>query len=186
MDFPADFNLIEEQGVDSYVGRVQGDEISLFFNYGSYANDLGPTPEEYLQDSAWLMEAAYPFLQPGVEYDDRNWPKIQVLSIRKATGQDSSLGAGCDYVARCQYQGKFFEHPVYLPEETKNTIFQLDTVEYQYRRIAVAKAPYTITTGMYIRDISEKDLALCIATDSLTKAQQELVLKIFSTVRKAR
>jgi len=35
---PANLNLIEEQGYDYYVGKIEGLEITLFFDYGTYTS----------------------------------------------------------------------------------------------------------------------------------------------------
>ena len=35
-EFPSQFQLIEEQGIDSYYGRIVGSGIELIFDYGPY------------------------------------------------------------------------------------------------------------------------------------------------------
>jgi hypothetical protein len=191
-DFPSDFKLVEEQGIDSYIGRIEGDEFTLWFDYGYYSGDFGPTPEEYLQDSSWVLEAGYQLMEPGREYGNETMPRPKVFSVRYATPEDSCLEKGCDYIAKCQFQNTVFEHPIYLPEETENTTIKIDTVAYQYRRVAVSNLNKGGVAGMYIRDLSDFNasmnsyLALSISADSLDKEQQALVLKIFDTVKPAK
>lgn len=38
--FPHDFKLIKDIGIDSYVGRVQGDSMTMSFDFGRYSNTL--------------------------------------------------------------------------------------------------------------------------------------------------
>ncbi|WP_299051790.1 T9SS type A sorting domain-containing protein [uncultured Polaribacter sp.] len=43
IEFPNDFSLIEEQGIDSYIGRIENKELIVEFDYGAFTNNL----EEY-------------------------------------------------------------------------------------------------------------------------------------------
>lgn len=42
-DFPSDFKLVEGKGIDSYVGKIQGDSIWFGFNFGYYSSDFEQT-----------------------------------------------------------------------------------------------------------------------------------------------
>ncbi|MBF9254354.1 hypothetical protein I2I11_13695 [Pontibacter sp. 172403-2] len=180
-EFPADFKLIEEVEVDSYVGRVEGDSISFFFDYGEYSNDLALTPEQYLEDSTWVRNASYQFMENGKTYNVDKLPKVEVLSMRKANFQDSLQWKGSDYVARGRHEKYVFDFPIYLPEETKEHDISIDTIGNQYRKIVKAKNPKKGITGIYIKPLNS-DKALSMVADSLTKTQQDLVAKILSTV----
>lgn len=47
--FPTKFILEEEQGIDSYVGNLNGSGISISFDYGQYTSPVSDLPEdEYL------------------------------------------------------------------------------------------------------------------------------------------
>jgi hypothetical protein len=47
--FPKGFELTEGQGIDSYIGTVNGSGISLFFDYGMYTSPaVNLDPNEYL------------------------------------------------------------------------------------------------------------------------------------------
>jgi hypothetical protein len=192
MDFPADFKLVEEQGIDSYVGKVVGDSIEFQFDYGYYSGNGGSTLKEYLEDKSWLEDAKFYYIGTGGEYDGETMPEIEVLSIRPAVLKDSALGEGFDFVAKCQHKDKVFEYPIDVPENIKDAELKRDTIHYQRRGISIAKNPKVGRTSMHIRDLSSYDksmeayLALYIASDSISKSQQETVLKIFSTVRPIR
>lgn len=181
-EFPVDFKLIEETGIDSYVGRVEGDSISFFFDYGEYSNELAPTPEQYLEDSAWVRDASYQFMESGKTYNVENLPEVEVLSMRNATLQDSLKWKGSDYVATGRYDKYIFDFPIYLPKETKEHDISIDTIDNHYRKIVKAKNPKKGLTGIHIKPINS-DTALTMVVDSLTESQQDIVAKILSTVR---
>jgi len=189
-DFPPDFKLVEEQGIDSYVGEIQGDSIRFGFDFGYYLSDFGQTTEEYLKDGFWKQHLPHRFMREGTTYDRINTPKVEILNIRTATIQDSIIGKGCDYVAKCKHVKTKFDFPIYIPEEIKQVYYAIDTIENQHRKMVWAKDPKKGRTGIYLKDLYtynkslNSSLALSMSTGSLTKEQQELVLKIFKTGRK--
>lgn len=188
-DFPSDFKLVEDKGIDSYVGKIQGDSMWFGFDFGYYSDDFEETPQEYLDSKHWRLALPYQFMKQGITYDQTNTPKVDVLSIRPATSQDSTIGKGCDYVAKCKHDNTEFDFAIYIPDESKQQNFIIDTVDNQYRKIVFAKDPQKGTTGIYLKDLNSfnesinSSLALSMATGKLTKGQQELTLKIFATGR---
>ncbi len=187
-DFPPGFKLIEEQGEDSYVGKVKGDSIEFTFDFGRYTGQQ-QTSEEYLANGDWKFDLAERFMKPGVSYGQDNTPKVAVLNIRPATVKDSLLSGGCDYVARCRHDTTEFDYPVFLPEEMKELLFAVDTVNNQYRKIVYTNRPQYNGAEIYIRGIKSFDssinnyLALGMGAGNLTKKQLKLALEIFNTVR---
>jgi len=188
-DFPSDFELVTEKGIDSYAGKIKGDSMLFGFDFGYYSSDLEQTPQEYLENGFWRNELSYRFMKEGITYDQTNIPKVEVVSIRTATIQDSTIGKGCDYVAHCKHDKIEFEYGVYIPYEIKQTNYSIDTVDNQYRKIVWAKDPKKGITGIYIRDLNSFNksinsyLAFSMATSKLTSKQQETALKIFKTGR---
>ncbi len=189
LDFPPDFNLTPMNGFDSYVGKIDGDSLHLKFDFGYYSPSFGQTPQEYLERGFWRMETGYRFMKRWKKYSDSNWPKVEVLSIRPATREDSVLGSGCDYVARCLHEKKKFDHAIYLPDEVKNYDFIVDSTGGFYRKIVLAKKPREGATGLYIRELTQSNklinsyLALSVFATNLTSPQQELVKEIYKTAR---
>lgn len=153
-DFPNDFKLITEKGLDSYVGKVQGDSMSFSFDFGNYSNDFEETAQEYLENGFWRNDLSYRFMKEGINYDQTNTPKVDIISIRPATVQDSLIGNGCDYVAKCKHEKTNFDFAVYIPKEIKQTNYSIDTVDNQYIKIVWTKDPKKGTTGIYIRDLN--------------------------------
>lgn len=188
-DFPADFKLVTEKGIDSYVGKIKGDSIWFGFDFGYYSNDFEQTPQEYLDEGHWRLSLPYQFMKEGITYDQTNTPKVDIISIRPATLHDSTIGKGCDYVAKCKHDKTEFDFAVYIPTEIKEMNYSIDTVDNHYRKIVWAKDPKKGTTGIYLRDLNgfnesiNSFLALSMATNNLTSKQQELALKIFKTGR---
>jgi len=188
LDFPPDFILTPLKGIDSYVGKIDGDSIHFKFDFGYYSPAFGKTPQEYLKQGYWKMEAGYRFMKRWGKYSDSNWPQVEVLSVRPAVKEDSTLGSGCDYVARCKHKNKQFDYAIFLPEETKEYNFEVDSSRF-YRKIVLAKDPQIGASGLYIRELTQSNksinsyLALSVFTTKLTKTQQALVVDIFKTAR---
>lgn len=188
-DFPSNFNLIEEQGIDSYVGKIIGDSLKFAFDFGYYSNSLTESPQEYLDKGYWIKEAAYQFMEPGVTYDNNNFPKIHVLKIKTTNPNDNTLDKGVAYIATCKYAEKEFEFPIYLPDEIEKHRFKIDTLNGHFRKVIIANNPADGLTGIYIKDLGSHNesinssLALSMTTRDLTKKQQKLVLKIFESGR---
>lgn len=188
-DFPADFKLITEKGMDSYVGKIKGDSICFDFDFGYYSSDFEQTPQEYLDNGFWQNGLSNRFLKEGITYDQTNTPVVDVISVRPATLQDSTIGKGCDYVAKCKHNKTEFDFAIFIPTEIKETNYSIDTVDKHYRKIVWAKDPKKGPTGIYLRGLNSFNesinsyLALSMVTESLTIKQQELVLRIFKTGR---
>lgn len=192
LDVPQHFDLRKAEGIDSFVGMIEGDSIHLHFDYGYYSNPLVESVDEYLQSNYWRIQTTYQFMKPDTVYTSLNMPKVDVLSIRPATMQDSTIGRGCDYVAICKHQETEFNFPVYIPLEIKQAIIKVDTIQNQYRKLVVAKDPMQGITGAYIRDLGSYNnsinsyRALCLATDSVSKREQDVLVRIFESIRTTR
>ena len=191
-DFPNDFKLVNEKGIDSYVGKIKSESIELDFNYGYYSNTLVETQHEYLNKKFWRHDAEIKFMKEGITYDMNNSPKIEVIGLRPTVQKDRAKFKVADFIATCKHDSIIFNFPIVLPDEIKQHIVRIDTVQNQLRRIVIAKKPMTGLTGIYLKDIkgsnkSKNDsIALSMATTKLTKQQQDMVLKIFSTMQLVR
>lgn len=191
-DFPPDFKLIPEEGIDSYVGRVEGDSIRFGFDYGVYTNKLTQTPDEYLEDGEWKYHILpYLHLKSGVTYHQNDIPKVEVLSVTPLTETDSLYCKGCEYLVKYKIDSTTIHYfRIALSEEVKNTNFEVDTIENHYRKIQWAKDPQEGLTGIYLKDLKEFQAsenwfhALQMSTSNLTPNQQETVLKILRSARR--
>ncbi len=186
---PADFKLVEEQGMDTYMGKIKSDSLELEFNLGYYTKKFPESPEEFLKSRKWLLPASVEFMKEGITYGQTNMPQIQVLNIRPATKNDTVNRRLPDFIARCQHTTTVFDEPIFLPAETKDLTITVETKNNEYRKTVAAKNPKTGLTGIYISPTdapdpdapNADDWALSITGSNLTKTQQELALKIFET-----
>ncbi len=128
-------------------------------------------------------------MNEGTTYDQTSIPKVDVISIRPATIQDSTIGKGCEFVARCKHNDTEFDFAVYVPDEIKQTSYSIDTIDNQYRKMVWSKEPKKGMTGIYLKDLDgfnksiNSYLALSMATSNLTSKQQAIALRIFRTGR---
>src|SRR5688572_20663442 len=188
-DFPADFKLIKEKGIDSYVGKIKGDSMWLGFDYGYYSDPLVESSQEYLEKKFWISDGGIQFMKEGITYDNNNYPKVELLSLRPTTLSDTIKFNGADFIATCKHDSLIFDYPVKLPDKTKEHFIHVDTIQNHMRKIIIAKDPKNGLTGIYLKDLKgfnesiNSYLALSMATSDLTKQQQDSVLKIFSSVR---
>lgn len=188
-DFPNDFNLVKERGVDSYVGKIIGDSLTIRFDYGYYSNSFVETPNEYITKEHWKMEMTYQFLEEGVTYDNSNYPKVDIIEIKAVSHNDSVFEKGVDYLAIYKRNEAKFEFQISLPNEIKKYKFKTDTLSGHFRKFVIANDPIEGLTGLYLKDIESynksmnSSLALSISTVAVTKKQQELVMKIFESVK---
>jgi hypothetical protein len=180
-NFPGNFKLIEEGGIDSYVGKVVGDSIALHFDYGYYSNPLVQTVEEYLAEGLWKMSIPVKFMKPGITYDNNNEPRVDIIGIRAAGIKDSLTFGGADLIANCRHDSILFEYPIYIPKEVKQHIVKEDSLGSYFRKTVIAKDPGIGTTGIYLRNAN--NVALVLYTNRLTKLQQDKVINIFSTLQ---
>jgi hypothetical protein len=188
-EFPNDFKLVKEKGQDSYVGKIKGDRITFDFDYGYYSNPLVQTQQEFLKDSFWLLHAGDQFMKEGITYDENNSPKIEFINLRPATTKDRIAFSNADFIAVCKHDSLIFDYPVTIPDDTKQHFINVDTIQNRLTKTVIAKNPTKGLTGIYLKDLNSFNesinsyLALSIATSHLTKEQQVIVQKIFSTVQ---
>jgi hypothetical protein len=189
-DFPKNFSLIEEKGIDSYVGKVTNKNISLDFDYGYYSNKLILTPEEYLDRNIWLEQFIDNSNQETPDDKRVNKSDFTILNIRKANFNDKLNSTSSEYVATLKRkQGTQFEYSIQIPETINAYSILKDTIQNCLRKIVLAKDPQKGITGIYLQNLNgfnksiNSSLALSMSTSSLTKQQQDSVLKIFYAVK---
>lgn len=192
LDVPPGFKFKLQNGIDSQGGEITNDTIKLYTDFGYYTDTLFQTPAEYLNKHWFISDAQVQFEKPGITYDNNTYPKIDVISIRVSTVQDSDkIGffSGSDYIARCKHENKVFNWPIKLPQDIKQHIVKIDTFKHLYRRLALPVKGTMGETAVYMRDKQSFNnsinnyYGIVIGTDSLSAKQQLLVLKIFKTLR---
>ena len=58
-EVPAGFRLVEAQGIDSYVGSVEGNGYSISFDYGWYTSPFENLPEDSFEVSVNTQDGYY-------------------------------------------------------------------------------------------------------------------------------
>lgn len=58
-EFNSEFTLIEEQGIDSYVGRVEAPGIQIHFDFGWYTSSLENLPTEQYMVNVDTIDGHY-------------------------------------------------------------------------------------------------------------------------------
>lgn len=182
-DFPQDYKLIKEKGIDSYVGKIKGENMCFQFDFGFYSSHFEQTIEEYLKDGNWRAFVSFQFMKDNVTYDDTNMPKVEIINIQPANAKNNFGQKQCDFVAECKYDNKNFTYPLSIPDDIKKQNFEIDTIENVYRKIVFSNNAKKGITGIYLAELNG-DKALSLSTSDLTKEQQKIALKIFKTGRR--
>lgn len=187
-DFPKDFNLEKGEHIDAAVGQIKGDSFSIAYGASHTIYPLIKSPEEFISEGRWKIDAFSRFTKPGVSYNIEEARKIQLLQTRQATLLDKEKYPNADFIATCSKDTVNFEFGIVLPQETRQHDFRVDTINHHYRKIVIAKNPTKGETGLYLKDLkkcrNERNcFALSMNAQGLTKEQQEKVLQIYSTVR---
>lgn len=186
--FPQDFRLVEGEHIDAAVGEVKGDSFSISYGASNAIYPLIQSPQEFIKSGTWKFEAFTKFMKPSRSYSSEDIRRIKLLQARLATAQDSFRFPQADYICLCSLDTVVFEYGIVLPKEIKAHSFKTDTVHNHYRKVVTAKDPSKGETGLYLKDLSScKDeyncFALSMVAEDLTKAQQEQVLQIYTTVK---
>jgi hypothetical protein len=188
-NFPNDFELVEERGIDSYVGKIKNRSLWLGFDYGYYSNPLIETPQEYLDKGFWKMDAYSRFVKPQGSYTPEMVREIQLLGTKPIqTKADSSRFKGADLIAKCRLDTSTFDYGITFPDKIKTHNFLVDTIKGHYRKIVVAKDPGNGITGIFIKDLNGFNQsinafsALSMATNGLTKQMQDSIINVFRNV----
>jgi len=185
--FPSNYSRTYVQGFDSQPGYIQGEGMTIGFDYGYYSSSLVETPEEYIESEVWKIFAFNPFMRPDSTYYNQYWKQILLERLEKKV-IDKSKPDSLEYMAICRLNDTTFNFKIDLPEEIRNHKFEIDTINGHYRKIVRAKNSFEGTTGMYIYDIKgfsesfNAHLGLSISTSGISSSQQDSILRIFKSV----
>ena len=181
-----DFKTVKEDAFNTEVGRIVTDSFSLKYEYSSHTKDPILTPHEFIESDMWKADLTRVlFFEKGL----KNSYELRFLSKRTADEKDSLIGKGCDFIVSCSVDSIVFDAPIYLPTDTKETRFIVDTIGNSYRKIFLANNPWEGRTGIYLQEIPKKAqqtniyYSLLIWTEHLTKNQQTALLKILQTAK---
>jgi|GEM_PF-703621 len=186
-DFPRDFQLEKGEHIDAAVGQIKGDSFSIAYGASHAIYPLIKSPEEFINEGRWKIDAFSRFTKPGISYNIEEARKIKLLQIRQAASSDKEKYPNADFIASCSLDTTKFDFGIVLPKEIREHEFKVDTINHHYRKIVKAKDPAKGETGLYLKDLNQcrnewNCFALSMNAHDLTKQQQEKVLQIYSTV----
>jgi hypothetical protein len=191
-DFPASYYVKPARGVDSQVGVITNDTLQVHFDYGYYTNALPLPFDEFYEKGFWKSNLTIPFMEPGITYDSRNMPEVEILNVLTFEKNDSNREISENQMlVYCTHEAEFAEQMVYIPDETMNHDFLIDSIDNHYRKIVIAKDPTEGTTGIYLKDLDgysegiNSFLALGLSISGITKQDQEKLVAVFKTGRLA-
>jgi hypothetical protein len=176
--FPQDFKLIKEQGIDSYVGKVSNGKIKFQFDYGYYSNSLDKTISEYLGQDVWKWNALgqHGLLPSGTELSG-----IAKETVLIGFQTDDSI----KYINLYMFKGDTLSYELTIPKEILETKIEIDTIEnvvYKY----VRKSNYV---GLYAKNLRgfnksiNSYLALSINASNLNEEETEVAYEILRTCK---
>ncbi|MBD3635706.1 MAG: hypothetical protein HUJ25_00055 [Crocinitomicaceae bacterium] len=187
-DFPSEFALVTEKGIDSNVGKIESDSITLRFDYGHYSNKLILSIDEYLSSYSWEMDLHNRFSKPeDIDYT-KSPPEVEIFEVREATETDSSFGFLPDYIVTFEYEENKYSEPIFISEENKNHKLRVDTIKNHFRKIVQADNPETGVTGIYLSDYQNVNTnigtpkSLSMSTTGISRSQQDLLIRVFESV----
>lgn len=176
--FPHDFKLLKEKGIDSHVGRISNEKIDFQFDYGYYSNSLDKSISEYLGQDVWKWNALgqHGLLPSGAE----------LSGIAKET---ALIGFQTDdsikYINLYMFKGDTLSYEITIPKEILETKIKIDTIDnvvYKY----VRKSNYV---GLYAKNLRgfkksiNSYLALSIVANGLNKEETKIAYEILRTCK---
>lgn len=176
--FPQDFKLIKEKGIDSYVGKISNGKIDFQFDYGYYSNSLDKSIGEYLDQDVWKWNALgkYGLFPPGTE----------LTGIAKETKLiGSQRKDNTKYINFYEYKKDTLTYEITLPKEIREVKIELDTIDNVAYKL-VRKRNYV---GLYAKNLSEFDksissyLALSIVASELSAEETKIAYKILRSCK---
>ncbi len=175
--FPQDYKLIKEKGIDSNVGRVSNEKIDFQFDYGYYSNSLDKSIYEYLSEDVWKWNAL-----------GRN----NLLPEGDVTGKAKeieliyySTSDSIKYTLLFLYKSDTIKYDLKIPDEMRNVKIEIDTVDYVVYKF-VRKYNYV---GLYAKNLKSFNnsinsyKALSITSDKLSPEETEKCYEILRSCK---
>lgn len=178
LQFPNNYKLIKEKGIDSYVGKVSNGKIDFQFDYGYYSNSLEESIFEYLSEDIWSWNALgqHGLLPSGTDLS----AIAKEIKLIYSKTEDS-----IKYTNLYQFKGDTLTYELTIPKELRETKFAIDTVEnvvYKFVRKRNYVGLYAKNLGTYNKSINSH-LALSIEASDLSEEETEKAFKILRSCK---
>jgi hypothetical protein len=203
---PKEWHYKKVQGEDSFVGEINGSNVSIHFDFSNsgYANSLIPTEQEYIKKGEW--NKGY-FYKDGVTYTaDFNVKNERGAQMKKLGTTDSTLVhveadpryqtkinthvptpiqkikfPKADYIADLTFKDSTISVPIEIPIAIKYHNIQIDTTDKYIIKTIWPKVPAKGMTGIYFKG-RFSHLTFNMLGSNLSKQDQGLALKAFKSI----
>lgn len=182
---PEGYKIVQDKGIDSYVGRITNDTITIYFDYGYYSDPLLLTQEEYVRSYQWKLNAAAEIASEDLKFEETEQdvkslalPDFQVRTIH----YDSLAN---EWLAICVLDSIELNYRIPIPAIYKEyEAIEADSTESDYIKIVIPFNAQKNYTGIYLRDKKYNGVALSMVAHKLTELQKKEVLRIFHEVKR--
>ena len=200
IEVPANWQYKKRNGFDSFIGSIRGSGVDLDFDMsgGGFANHLIPSENEFIhdQDYKW-MPKGIPYSKPGVIYTGRSDVKAARERIMKEKGiTDTALVKvepfqspkveiikdGFNYRAVLTYRDTTVNVVIDIPEEIKNHLIEIDTIDNYRRKIIRPRSGKRGMTGIYLEDLSS-GFNFNLSDNNLSAENQEKAIMAFKSIK---
>lgn len=175
--FPQDFKLIKEKGIDSHVGRVSNENVDFHFDYGYYSNSLDKSIDEYLSEDVWKWNALG---------SNNLLPEGDVTGKTKEMKLiDYITSDSIKYTLLFLYESDTIKYDLNIPDEMRNTKIEIDTVDHVVYKF-VRKEDYV---GLYAKNLKSFNnsinsyKALSITANKLSHEETEKCYEILRSCK---
>jgi hypothetical protein len=182
---PKGYKIVKDKGIDSYVGRITNDTITIYFDYGYYSDPLLLTQEEYVHSYQWRLNAAAEIAAEDLKFEETEQdvksstlPDLQVRTIRYDTLSN-------EWLATCVLDSIELNYRIPIPMIYKEyETIEADSTESDYIKVVIPFDAQKNYTGMYLRDKKYNGAALSLVAHKLTELQKKEVLRILHEVKR--
>ena len=175
--FPQDFKLIKEKGIDSHVGRASNEKIDFQFDYGYYSNSLDKSIDEYLTEDVWKWNA---LRRNNLLPEGDVTGKTKEMELIDYVTSDS-----IKYTLLFLYKSDTIKYDLNIPDEMRNVKIEIDTVDHVVYKF-VRKEDYV---GLYAKNLKSFNnsinscKSLSITSDKLSHEETEKCYKILRSCK---
>jgi hypothetical protein len=181
--FPDDFKLIKENGLDSHVGKVSNGKIEFHFDYGYYSNSSANSKEEYVNKWIWKSNALSQ-LNYSIGSNINPYEEHKHVSLLRYSKIDSS-----HVRLILKYKSDTLKYDLELPYEVRLTQVEVDTTNGFVYKLVNSKSPKDKYVGLYAKNLNKfnKSInsypALSITAYELAIKETEIALEILRSCK---
>lgn len=176
--FPENFKLVKENGVDSYVGHISDGKIDFHFDYGYYSNSLDKSISEFLAQDVWKWNALgrHGLLHSGAELSSI---ANEIILI------DCQTRDSLNYINSYLYKGDTIDYELTIPSEIRNVKIEMDTID----NITYKLVRKSNVLGLYAKNLNgfnksiNSHIALSITTSKLNNEEIKTAYEILRSCK---